>query len=91
MRFESDRERGKEPRDDSPEMLRRNTGRSVWLTADSAHAHARELPWLGKYIAEVRLPEGAKLEPFPNDPLHNTAYGPTEDLFQAVVQIVPVR
>lgn len=72
-------------------MLRRHQGRSVWLDLERALTLARELPWLGTHVSEIRPPESIILGPFSNDPHHATAYGPTEDLYDNVVRILPAR
>ena len=89
--FLSDEQRGKRPRDLTPEKWRRHTGRSVWLTEDNAHALAARFPQIGSYVAEVRLPPDATLEPFEKTPDHNTVYADPNALLDRVVRIVPVR
>lgn len=88
--FLSDRTRGKHPRDVSPEALRRHEGFSVWTSEERARAIAQRFPRLGTHIAELELPEGARLEPFRDTPDHQTAYGDPDAFLASVVQIVRV-
>ncbi len=88
--FFSDRASGKRPRDLSPEALRRHEGFSVWNSEEHAHAIARRFPRLGSHIAELELPQGARLEPFQDTPDHQTAYGDPDAFLASVVRIVPV-
>ena len=64
--FLSDEARRKRPRDTSSEALTRHRGFSVWRTEAHARAVARRFPKLGTHIAEVELPIGATLLPFPD-------------------------
>ena len=87
--FRSDRERGKQPRDDSSDALRRHEGFSVWLDLSHARAVARRFPRMGRFIAEVELPADTRIEPFADVFDHQTAYGDPEAFVRAVVRVVP--
>ena len=52
---------------------------------------ARRFPRLGAFIAEIDLPVGPTLLPFPDTPDHLTAFGDPDAFVHAVVRIVPVN
>ena len=89
--FLSDEARRKRPRDTSSEALTRHRGFSVWRTEAHARAVARRFPKLGTHIAEVELPIGATLLPFPDASDHQTAFGDPDAYARVVVRIVPVN
>ena len=88
--FLSDGARGKRPRDDTEEAVRRHGGFSVWTIEEHALAMAKRFPVLGGYIAYVKLPAGATLEPFPGTWDHQTAYGDPDAFLASVVRVVRV-
>jgi hypothetical protein len=89
--FLSDGARRKRVRHTSTDALIRRQGFSAWLTEEQARAVATRFPSLGTHIAEVELPIGATLLPFPDVPGHQTAFGDADAFVQAVVRIVPVN
>ena len=88
--FLSDEARGKRIRDASPNAILRSRGFSVWRTEGQARTIAKRFPKLGTHIAEVQLPLGARLLPFPDAADHQTAFGDPDDYLRAIVHIVPV-
>ncbi|HEX9269112.1 MAG TPA: hypothetical protein VF998_04640, partial [Candidatus Limnocylindria bacterium] len=88
--FLSDEASGKRPRDLTPEKLRRHKGFSIWRVEAKARRIAQRFQRLGTHIAEVRLPAGATLEPFPDEPDHQTIYGDPDAFVERVERVVPV-
>lgn len=54
--FVSQAAAGKQPKRDDPETFRLWSGISVYETRRRADERARDLPWLGTFIAEMRVP-----------------------------------
>jgi hypothetical protein len=80
-----------------PPLLRRLwDGISVHDTAANARRQAVETPWLGSFIAELRLPEpppaGIRWErTVRNNEGHHTLWGDPETLLGYVTGVVPVQ
>jgi hypothetical protein len=92
--FTSNAARGTQPRNPTPEILRRWNGLSAFTTFEAALANARIFPRLGDYIAELRIVEGGSItwEPHPGpDQSHVTLWGPVESFKEAVVDVVQIR
>lgn len=72
-----------------PDLRDSFTGVSVWDSESAAKAKAREIPKLGTYVAELRLPDSVVRRPFgPRG--HWDVYADPEVLRLAVVRVVPV-
>lgn len=91
--FLSDRAAGRRyTRTLTRQVIRRREGFSVWLTFQAAAEIARQYgQHFGYYVAEIALPERARLEPFPRSELHATAYGDPDEFARAVVSVVLAR
>ena len=92
--FMSNAARGKRPRNQTSEVLRRWDGLSAFTTFDAALANARIFPRLGDFIAELRIAEDGPItwEPHPGpDQEHVTLWGPVESFMNAVVGVVRIR
>lgn len=79
-----------------PSHLRRLwDGISVHDSLDHARRQARETPWLGSYVAEIKVPDGASARirwerTILNNAGHHTLWGDPDDLLGFVVAVVPV-
>jgi len=72
--------------------MHRREGFSVWLTFEGAARIARQYgQYFGYYVAEIELPAGARISPFPDSELHATAYGDPDDFARSVVSVVLAR
>ncbi len=90
--FLSDRVRGKRPWDDTSESTRRNEGFSVWASPEGAAAISRRFGHrLGRFVAEVQVPPGTRLEPFAAVPDHLTAHGDPDAFVGSVLRVVLVE
>ena len=92
--FTSNAAQGKQPRNPTPEVLRRWDGLSAFTTFETALANARIFPRLGNFIAELRIQEGGPItwEPHPGpDQAHVTLWGPVEAFLEAVFNVVRIR
>jgi len=60
---------------------------------DSAHIKGTESPWLGRYIAEVRIPDSGavRTEQTGRDLSHFTVWADPADLLSWVVSVAPVE
>jgi hypothetical protein len=74
-------------------------GRDRWRglshhdTLDAARAKGSQSPWLGHYVAEVRVPAGAaiRIEQTVHDPTHYTLWADPAALLSWVVSVTPVE
>jgi hypothetical protein len=92
--FTSNAAQGKQPRNPTPEVLRRWDGLSAFTTFDAALANARIFPRLGRFIAELRIVEDGTIvwEPHPGpDQAHVTLWGPIATFIESVIDVVPIR
>ncbi len=63
------------------------------MTKEGAIAAARRYPELGRkhpFVAEIELPEGARVEPFAEAPDPLTAYGDAATFARSTVTVEPV-
>jgi hypothetical protein len=90
--FTSPTLRGKMPPTDDPEALRLAGGISVFRTEAQARRHARRMPMLGAYLAEVAIPSGAPVhsERTLRTPGHHTLWGTPAFLLACVSRVVAV-
>ncbi|MBI2983417.1 MAG: hypothetical protein HYY42_04465 [Chloroflexi bacterium] len=75
-------------------MLRRHLGFSVWATKRRAVDAAVRYPELRKrfpFVAEIELPDEARLEPFSDVPDHLTAFGDPDVFVVSVIAVEPVN
>lgn len=91
--FLSDRAAGRRyTRSLTRQAIRRREGFSVWLSFQAAVEIARQYgQHFGYYVAEIELPERARLERFPRSDLHATAYGDPDEFARSVVSVVLAR
>ena len=85
---------GRPLRRQTPELLRRWRGISLYATEAQARATALWRPSIGRYIALVRIEEGAPIYvEQTGDPAsgHHTAWGEPAEFRARVVWIVPVQ
>jgi hypothetical protein len=85
---------GRPLRRQTPELLRRWSGISVYETEEQARAMAVWRPSIGRFIAAVRIEEGAPIRvEQTGDPAtgHYTLWGEPSELLARVVSIVPVE
>ena len=89
--FTSNAQRGLPPPQD-PTLARLWDGLSSYNTAAQARRNARKRPTLGRYIAELRVPdvESVRVERTLNSPGHHTIWGDPADLLALVVNVEPV-
>ena len=79
-----------------PSHLRRQRdGISVHDTAANARRQARESPWLGAFIAELRLPDPPPVQvrwerTIRNNEDHHSLWGDPDELLRTLVAVVPV-
>ena len=68
-------------------------GVSHQSSLESALAKATVSPWLGDYVAAVRIPYGVtvRIEQTGRDPFHYTVWADPADLLSWVVSVTPVR
>lgn len=68
-------------------------GVSHQSSLESALAKGTESPWLGRYIAVVRIPDGAavRIEQTGRDPFHYTVWAAPEYLLSWVVSVIPLE
>jgi hypothetical protein len=75
-----------------PELARLWDGVSSYNTAEQARRSARRRPMLGRYIAELRLPEDRplRLERTLKSSGHHTLWAEPSELLALVVRVEPV-
>lgn len=81
------------PRSLTPARLRHRDGLSVFDAPDHGQQLARVRPTLGRYVATLRVPEGALVHSertHPDTPGHFTVWGDPADMLNLVTQVVPV-
>jgi hypothetical protein len=90
--FLSHEARGHLPLDSDPESLRLLRGCSVYATEAQARRKARGRPFLGTYIAELRLPDepAIEVERTTSSTGHHTVWADPTELLAAVVRVVRV-
>jgi hypothetical protein len=89
--FESFAAQGRVPRTNDPEVLRLWSGISAFETAAQARRTARQRPYLGAFVAELRLPaEGVVRWEKTLGPGHYTLWGSAADLLASVATVEPV-
>lgn len=74
-------------------------GRDRWRgvshqdSRDAALVKGNASPWLGRYIAELRVPAaaGVRIEQTGRDPSHHTLWAEPADLISWVVSVAPVE
>lgn len=81
--------RGIKPRRDDPETLRLIRGISVYNTEQQARNTATDFPWLGRYIAELRIPHDAPvtIERTTSTRGHYTVWGDAHAILGLVAQV----
>jgi hypothetical protein len=89
--FSSNAGKGRRPRSDEPEVLRLWDGLSVYATLAQARRKARGAPYLGRYVATLRIPDRApaRLERT-RGPGHHTLWADPAAALGWVVAVVPV-
>ncbi len=65
-------------------------GISVFESEEQARGLARDVPRLGAFIAQLRIPAGARVERTLTRLGHLTIWASPDALLQGVVQVVPV-
>ena len=85
--FKSDKELGIAPRGDDPVARHVWDGISAFRTRAQAESKVRAYPFLGSYIAELGIPDGApiKYERTLTSRGHHTLWGRPSDLLACVV------
>lgn len=83
---------GKARPTDDPEALRLADGLSVFRTEAQAQRHARRMPMLGRYLAEVAIASSApvRAERTLRTPGHHTLWGNPAFLLACVRRVVAV-
>ena len=94
--FSNETKRGAPVPDLAPHLQRLWDGISVHETEAQARRQARETPWLGRYIAELHVPEpppgGMRWErTIAGNDGHFTLWGDPKALLSYVVQVIPVQ
>lgn len=90
--FTSYAARGRVPLSDDPEILCLWDGLSVFATLAQARRKARGAPYLGAYIAELRLPaDAAARYERTRGPGHFTLWAAPADALAWVDSVVPVQ
>ena len=91
--FTSAKMLGKARPTDDLEVLRLADGVSVFQTETQARRHARRMPMLGAYIAEIAILTGTpvRYERTLRTPGHHTLWGNPAVLLAAVRRVVAVR
>jgi hypothetical protein len=89
--FLSNEAQGRSPRDDDPETLRLWSGISVYATRLQAQRTAIAYPFLGGFLAELRISD---IDPVRWERTrgrgHHTLWGEARLLLERVVAVVPV-
>jgi hypothetical protein len=91
--FTSGEVHGLPPPGDDPETLRVWNGVSAFATLAQAKAKARQYPFLGTHIAELRMPDVGPIRyerTLRRSRGHHTLWGDPEVLLAAVAGVVPV-
>ena len=90
--FLSDKDLGEPAPRDDPELLRMWEGISVNNTEAQARNKGRDLPWLGRYIAVLDIPEGGPItyQRTGRSRGHHTLWGEPSELLRCVVRVTPV-
>jgi hypothetical protein len=95
--FASNQEKRGDPRPHLPQHLRRLwNGLSIHATEAQSRRQARENPWLGRYIAELQIPDHP-LRPMrwertvPSNEGHYTLWGDADELLNYVTRVVPAE
>ncbi len=84
------------PRPDLPRALRRLwDGLSVHETEEQSRRQAHENPWLGAFVAELRIPDRTSAvvhweRTVPANEAHQTLWGDPDELLRYVVRVVPI-
>jgi hypothetical protein len=83
---------GRVPKHPDPRVLSLWNGLSVFDQESQARQKAREAPYLGRYIAELRVLEGDPLryQRTMRTPGHYTLWGPADVILNRVVGVAPV-
>jgi hypothetical protein len=68
-------------------------GVSVHDSFEAACAKGTMSPWLGQYVAEIRIPPGVqvRIEKTGRDPSHFTIWASPDDLMSWVVSVTPIE
>ena len=91
--FLSNAAKGRQPRNPTPEVLRRWDGLSAFTSFEAALANARIFPRLGRFIVELDIPMDGSIavEPHPGpDEEHVTIWGDPDLLTEMVTNIVRI-
>ena len=90
--FLSNEAQGVPPRDDDPETLRLWSGISMYATRTQARRTAITYPFLGRFLAEVRLSDNTGIQwERTRGRGHYTIWGEARILLISVVQVVPIQ
>jgi hypothetical protein len=90
--FSSNQSRGRRLENPTSERLRLWSGISVYETAHGARQTARKYPAIGRYIAELEIPdEGAFVFEKTLGPGHYTLWGSPDEVERCVVSITAVE
>ncbi len=82
---------GRRPVNPTPEVLAHWDGVSVYEREDQARGLARRRPWLGTYLAELRIPDGAPIRIHAwGSKGHYTLWADPGILNSCVTRVVPV-
>ena len=84
--------KGIQVRTDDPESLRLHSGISVSATEQQARTRARDMPWLGSYIAQLVIPETGPIRFARTLRVrgHHTLWGAPDSILACVVAVQPV-
>src|SRR5262245_43486234 len=90
--FTSNLALGRVPQHPDPRVLRLWNGLSVFDQESRARQKAREMPYLGRYIAELRVLEGDPLryQRTLRTPGHYTLWGSADVILSRVVGVAPI-
>ena len=90
--FLSSEAQGLPPRDHDPDTLRLWSGISVYSTPLQARRTATTYPFLGRYLADLRIVDDAGIRwEKTRGRGHHTLWGDPQAILNCVVRVVPVR
>jgi hypothetical protein len=74
-------------------MAKLHSGLSVFRTQGQARRKAQDFPMLGRFVADLHIPDDAQLEAqrtIPRSPGHHTLWATAHVLLDCVVTVEPV-
>ncbi len=89
--FLSNEVQGKPPRDEAPETRRLWSGISVYATRLQARRTAITYPFLGAFLAEMRIPDDGRVRwEKTRGRGHHTLWGDSRVMLECITRVVPV-